>query len=56
MIANGYPLLNLFWTMLFFFLFVIWIYILIQVVVDIFRSSDLSGWGKAGWLIVILVF
>jgi len=56
MIASSYPLLNVFWSMLFFFLFVIWIFILIQVVIDIFRSSDLSGWGKAGWLIGILVF
>jgi len=56
MIASSYPLLNVFWTMLFFFLFVIWIIILIQVVIDVFRSSDLSGWGKAGWLIAILVF
>jgi hypothetical protein len=56
MIASSYPLLNVFWSMLFFFLFVIWIVIVIQVIIDIFRSSDLSGWGKAGWLIGILVF
>ena len=56
MIASSYPLLNLFWTMLFFFLFFLWIFILIQVIIDIFRSSDLSGWGKAGWFIGILVF
>jgi len=56
MIASDYPLLDLFWTFLFFFLFVIWIFILIQVVIDIFRSSDLSGWGKAGWLVAILIF
>jgi hypothetical protein len=56
MIASSYPLLNVFWSMLFFALFVIWIFILIQVIIDIFRSSDLSGWGKAGWLIGILVF
>jgi len=56
MIASSYPLLDVFWSMLFFFLFVIWIVILIQVIIDIFRSRDLSGWGKAGWLIGILIF
>ena len=35
MIASSYPLLNVFWSMLFFFLFVIWIFILIQVIIDI---------------------
>lgn len=56
MIASSYPLLNIFWSMLFFFLFVVWIIILIQVVIDVFRSSDLSGVAKAAWLIVILIF
>ena len=49
MIASSYPLLDVFWTMLWFFLFFIWIWLLITVFVDLFRSHDLSGWGKAGW-------
>ena len=42
-----YPLLNAFWTMLYFFLWILWIFLVIRVVFDIFRSRDLSGGGKA---------
>ncbi|HEX2362563.1 MAG TPA: SHOCT domain-containing protein [Jiangellaceae bacterium] len=52
---NDYPLLNLFWTMLWFFLFVAWIYLLIVVVTDIFRSDDLSGWAKALWVLFVII-
>ncbi len=55
MIASSYPLLDVFWTMLWFFLFFIWIWLLITVFVDLFRSHDLSGWGKAGWTIFIII-
>jgi ABC-type multidrug transport system fused ATPase/permease subunit len=51
---SSYPLLSVFWTMLEFFLFVIWIWILIVVFIDIFRSQDLSGWGKALWFLFVL--
>jgi hypothetical protein len=53
--VTGYPLLDLFWTMLWFFLFFIWIWLLIQVFIDIFRSNDMGGWGKAGWTIFVIV-
>jgi type VI protein secretion system component VasK len=53
--VRNYPLLNLFLTMLWFFLWVLWIFLLFRIVIDIFRSHDLSGWGKAGWLLFILV-
>ena len=53
-LAADYPLLNLFWTMLYIFFFVIWIWVLISVLIDIFRSHDLSGWGKALWLIFVV--
>ncbi len=36
-------------------LLIIWIWIAIGVVVDIFRSHDMSGWGKAGWLLLIVI-
>jgi hypothetical protein len=49
------PLLDLFWAMLWFFLFFVWIWLLISLFSDIFRSDDLSGWGKAGWTIFIIV-
>ena len=45
--SSSYPLLNVFWTILEFFLWVAWFWVLITVFIDIFRSSDLSGWGKA---------
>ncbi len=50
------PLLDLFWAMLWFYLFFIWIWLLISLFGDIFRSDDLGGWGKAGWTIFIIVF
>src|SRR5258705_12038649 len=51
---SSYPLLNVFWTMFEFFLWIIWIWILIYVFIDIFRSRDLSGWAKALWFIFVL--
>lgn len=52
---DDYPLLNLFWTMLWFFLWIMWLFLLFRVIMDIFRSDDLGGWAKAGWLILALV-
>ncbi len=51
---SSYPLLNLFWTIFIFFMWVIWIWILITVFVDIFRSHDLSGGAKALWFLFVL--
>jgi len=53
--SSSYPLLNVFWSMFEFFLWVIWIWILIMVFIDIFRSDDLSGWGKALWFLFVLI-
>jgi hypothetical protein len=55
LIATDYPLLEVFWTMLFFFCFVIWIWILIVVFSDIFRRHDIGGWGKTGWIIFVII-
>jgi membrane protein implicated in regulation of membrane protease activity len=52
--SYSYPLLGVFWTILEIFLWVIWIWILIWVFIDIFRSHDLSGWGKALWFLFVL--
>ncbi|MFD8525216.1 SHOCT domain-containing protein [Streptomyces capillispiralis] len=49
-LAYDYPLLSVFWSMLLFFLWIMWFVLLFRVVVDIFRDDDLSGWAKAGWL------
>jgi Short C-terminal domain/Phospholipase_D-nuclease N-terminal len=52
--SYSYPLLGAFWTIFEIFLWVIWIWILIYVFIDIFRSRDLSGGGKALWFIFVL--
>jgi hypothetical protein len=51
---SSYPLLSVFWTMLEFFLFVIWIWILIMVFIDIFRSRDMGGGAKTLWFLFVL--
>ena len=52
---SGYPLLDIFLSTLYFFCWVLWIMLLFWIIWDIFRSSDLSGWGKAGWLIFVVL-
>jgi Phospholipase_D-nuclease N-terminal/Short C-terminal domain len=52
---QDYPLLNLFWTMLWFFLWILWIFLLIRIIADIFRSDDMGGGAKALWTIFIIV-
>ncbi len=49
------PLLDAFLTMMWFFLWVMWFFLLFRVIADIFRSHDLSGWGKAGWLAFAII-
>jgi hypothetical protein len=48
------PLLDLFWAMLWFFLWIAWIWLLVVIITDVFRSDDLSGWGKALWTLFII--
>jgi hypothetical protein len=55
MLASSYPVLDAFLTMLYFFLFIIWIWLLIMVFMDVFRSHDMGGWAKALWVIFIIV-
>jgi hypothetical protein len=52
---SSYPLLNVFWTMVVFFAWMIWIWLLITIFADLFRRSDVSGWGKAGWTVLVIV-
>ncbi len=54
-LAYTYPLLSIFWTMLEIFFFIIWIYLLFIVFVDIFRSQDMGGLAKALWIIFVIV-
>ncbi|HTY95734.1 MAG TPA: SHOCT domain-containing protein [Solirubrobacteraceae bacterium] len=55
MLATSYPLLEVFWTMLIFFAFFIWIWLLITVFMDVFRRTDIGGWGKTGWIIFVII-
>src|SRR6516165_3415627 len=55
MIASSYPVLDAFLTMLYFFLFIIWIWLLITVFIDIFRSHDMGGGAKALWVIFVII-
>jgi hypothetical protein len=54
-LATSYPFLEVFWTMLIFFAFVVWIWILFTVMIDIFRRHDTSGFSKVLWIIFIIV-
>jgi hypothetical protein len=54
-LAADYPFLDVFWTLLIFFLWVMWFWLLFTVWADIFRRHDMSGWGKTGWLIFTIV-
>ena len=55
MLAYTYPILGIFWTMLEFFFFVLWIWLLIYIFMDIFRSHDMGGLAKALWVIFVIV-
>jgi hypothetical protein len=54
-LAYNYPILDLIWTMFMFFVFILWIWLLIAVFMDIFRSHDLGGWAKAIWVFFIII-
>jgi uncharacterized membrane protein YcjF (UPF0283 family) len=53
--ASDYPFLNIFWTILIFFAWVIFIWIAVTVLVDLFRRRDVSGWAKAAWVVLVIV-
>jgi hypothetical protein len=53
--AADYPFIDVFWSMLIFFFWVIWIWILITVFIDLFRRHDISGWAKAAWMVFVIV-
>ena len=53
--ADDYPLLDLMWTFVVFFCFVVYFWLLISVFGDLFRRHDISGWAKAGWTVFVLV-
>ena len=55
LVASSYPFLDIFWTILIFMAWVVWIWIAITVLIDLFRRHDMSGWGKALWVIFVIV-
>jgi uncharacterized membrane protein YcjF (UPF0283 family) len=55
LIAADYPFLEVFWTILVFFSWVVWIWIVVTVLIDLFRRDDISGWGKAAWVVFVIV-
>lgn len=54
-LAADYPFLEILGTMIVFFAWIIWIWVLVVILSDVFRRSDLSGWGKAGWTLFLIV-
>ena len=54
-IAADYPFLDVLWSMIIFFVWVAWIWIMILILTDVFRRRDLSGWGKAGWTAFLII-
>ncbi len=54
-IATSYPFLNVLWDILIFFAWVIFIWIAITVLIDLFRRDDVSGWGKALWVVFVVL-
>ena len=55
MLAADYPFLDVLWTMFVFFAWVIWFFLIIRIFSDVFRRHDLSGWGKVGWSILVII-
>ncbi|MGG7575644.1 SHOCT domain-containing protein [Streptomyces sirii] len=54
-LAYDYPVLGAFWTVMWIFLWVLWLMVLFRVIVDIFRDHAMNGWAKAGWLIFVII-
>jgi uncharacterized membrane protein YcjF (UPF0283 family) len=53
--ASSYPFLNILWTTLIVFAWVIFIWIAITVLIDVFRRQDIGGWAKAAWVVFIVI-
>jgi Phospholipase_D-nuclease N-terminal/Short C-terminal domain len=53
--AADYPFMDVFWTLIIFFAWVVWIWMMIAILSDVFRRRDMSGWGKAAWTVFMIV-
>src|SRR3954469_359761 len=54
-IAADYPFLDVFWSMIIFFCWVIWIWMMIVILTDVFRRQDIGGWHKSAWIVFLIV-
>jgi hypothetical protein len=54
-VAADYPLLNIFWTIIIVFAWVAWFWVLIMIISDLFSRHDIGGWGKALWMLFVIV-
>ncbi|KJY33851.1 SHOCT domain-containing protein [Streptomyces sp. NRRL S-495] len=52
---DDYPLMNIFLTTMWFFLWILWFMLLFRVFGDLFRDDSVGGWGKAGWCVLLIV-
>jgi Short C-terminal domain/Phospholipase_D-nuclease N-terminal len=55
LIAADYPFIDVFWTIIIFFVWVIWIWIVVTVLIDVFRRDDIGGFAKALWVIFVVI-
>jgi hypothetical protein len=54
-VASDYPFMDVLWTMIIFFAWVVWIWMMIVILTDVFRRKDIGGWAKAGWVVFMIV-
>ena len=51
----NFPLLQIFLEMMYFFLWILWFFLLFRIITDLFRSTDVGGWGKAAWIVLVIL-
>lgn len=54
-IAADYPFLDVLWTIIVFFAWVVWFWMMIVILTDVFRRDDIGGWAKAAWTVFLIV-
>src|SRR3954454_13275331 len=54
-LAADYPFLDILWSMVIFFTWVVWIWMMITILGDVFRRRDIGGWSKALWTVFLIV-
>ena len=53
--AADYPFLDIFWTRIIFFTWVVWIWMMVAILTDVFRRRDIGGWAKAAWTVFLIL-